>query len=1278
MQTACGKPSPQPDTGGGGSDPVGAPGGEAVVFDVGDCGPDQRPQARRYHQMAYVDAEEAFTLPDGRSTHRGVLLIGGQTPDETTALNDQWFLDLHDPLDLYACDWVKLPDVTFLVPHKPSPVVQQRPTWGASLVFTQGDRLKLVGGYQLRDGGTIASSPDVWTALGVGAPFQAPSSELSVDAAQVLVGDGTCNENVVECKRTRYNSDGTGGVCTRGSITLASGSPCTGTFSYPGSGPSDTFGPCPTADHGLAQSNHLPDDYKPACRADPYCNDDDNDGAPDGNGVEERPMFGWGRGFAAVAYDPTQDALSVHGGTTGCSGTDAQCLNWLAMLRVDGEVRPALQPDPYFATASDFATTGWDYGWACSKARPASHGVHHAQGVTLGLTWDPTTRFWSGTAATYVVGGTRFQVVPPGWEHLTGTTLRQYEDCPPQSEDTGSATPCKPNICADEELPGGRTGEVTQVIPNCANDSLDEAVVTGTVAEFNGTSYLEVTDFERVHSAAAAPISPDQLAIVGGRNAAGSATGAYLVDVLGNANTVDGSFLARYGAAAVGDPLYGRVLYFGGHATDTDVGVITTDETRSDALVNSGAWGMSDVRVDLEWDPATSVWSVNQEMNLTYDCDQTVQDPCWADTLTVMYQTLDPENDLWTAGALKMEIDLGNGWRPLKTYRTPTGTDVTTQTHVRFALPRVVGDGATVRVKLTGWRRDEGLPVVGFEDAMKVTGGRWAQGVRPFTFGDPAANGWMFAGIPMWTVDATGEAPVVRLAQLNVTAPAGLAIVATGVPQQLGVVHDVQGRSFNHYTDTAPVIADRSALAILLQGVTYVGVVSTADAFDPGTAVHAWRDQLLDERERDDVFAYVNTDGEAGLLGDVLFLESRLGPLEAPDPEDPSRTRVLSAIPVLFARPEATTSAGGIHWDGVSVVQNYTAQGSGLGGDVGDHATALHELAHTWFGSMRRSVPPLEDVSWLLEGMPTLLETMRYRGDSNFEGRDALEDALHSVEVLRGAPDTTSLIRAGADVIRYDFAAYTLAQYHHVARGTGTDADVWRRWRALLHAKPFGATLDETELRSAIGDPFYEEWIEHGRVGTPLLKLSYAQVDLATDVVYNPATPLNMCQAASPDRLVVKQVQEELYGTWHLFQSVPYFIACPDENDSARRAIVECDGTGVALDTPHDNSDFDANNDGVAEATRSTIATPAASNIPDATVAVLSAHLLIPEHVLDPAYGRLVEVAKVTGVCLQTGCLDNDHDCWPGDCDDNDATVNPGATDIVGAPDQDCDGWGLQ
>ena len=448
-----------------------------------------------------------------------------------------------------------------------------------------------------------------------------------------------------------------------------------------------------------------------------------------------------------------------------------------------------------------------------------------------------------------------------------------------------------------------------------------------------------------------------------------------------------------------------------------------------------------------------------------------------------------------------------------------------------------------------------------------------------------------------------------------------------------------------------------------------------------GAAIGVWIDDGLAAATRAAVFDHVLVE----MQGDLEFLQERLGVLGGVDH-------------LVFVRPTPTEGSSFRGRGGGMFVRAFQANGDlHAGGDF--RATTVHEMAHRWFGGRREAAA---DARWVEEGMPTLLAIMRYplgphRSRQLFEGL---------VRMGRTATDpglTADLeTDSHVDSVVYDLGAYTLAQLHATLRGRDplkTHADIWAEWRDFLSVgdpgNQFAASDVEAFLQSLWLEPgpagsssFYAEWIETGRVGTPLLGIR--------EFEYGGPGPTDVRWVE------VHQAQVDELG-WPVFTDVPYQLACDSLPELGKRSFAECQ-RGWELEVAPPGL-LGSRSAGAGSAVERIDLTPnPALNDPAAAMpsflALISNQMLLPESI---AYGDVLggqprgggeEPPAETWLwrCSPLGMphprcdlTQNDADldgyATLEDCDDLDASVHPDADQTPWAftaqpvDDENCDGW---
>lgn len=339
----------------------------------------------------------------------------------------------------------------------------------------------------------------------------------------------------------------------------------------------------------------------------------------------------------------------------------------------------------------------------------------------------------------------------------------------------------------------------------------------------------------------------------------------------------------------------------------------------------------------------------------------------------------------------------------------------------------------------------------------------------------------------------------------------------------------------------------------------------------------------------------------------------------------------------------------------------------------------VHELAHSWWGI---GTSTAAGADWLREAVPSILSVMRYPDVHNAEmegARSRLEDGL--VAIVDEDDGSTALEDLGSP---YTVGPLTLAHLHGVLSTQG--ADLFDTLQALLAGAPTlerdleprlqcadvlsvesltrdgRPTITHDDLVAAIdgtSPSFHCEMVHVGREGFPLVGV-------------------RDYDSTGPMEVVVGQVQDDLLG-WPLFTEVPYHLLC----DPVGGDPVPATCTGSELDLGPTPRLLSGASDAVPLGAEQTM-----------YVGVITADQLLPEALapwslsVDDDAGRApTRLVRCASGDTDPPCdVDYDRDGYPaaGDCDDDDATRNPGAdmggfldagSESVTLRDLDCDGW---
>ncbi|MEQ1569721.1 MAG: hypothetical protein ABMA64_29065 [Myxococcota bacterium] len=360
---------------------------------------------------------------------------------------------------------------------------------------------------------------------------------------------------------------------------------------------------------------------------DPYCND-----AAAGLGGDEyrvdRAVAGLSQ-FATV-FDPVPLPASaggttwIVGGTTGCTGT---CADWTDLAASDH--RPSPAPSLSLANfeglvelrggvwtgVDDLAMGPWKIlpytgpgGATVDWWAEATEGPRFSAGVLTGRRWDYDDKVWVAVPASegyWLVGGTMAQKVGPRAKHAV-----ELHD--------GLWNAADPNDCFKNNWPSADHWEenppATSFFSDLDGDGAveeSEAGVWTVIVKIDGDALVDAHVVApppaRLYQAAAVAVEDDAFLVVGGatyQTPAGT-DDVWVVDadptlahpVASVVTAEPGQSEARFGSAAVFDPIERRAYMFGGGAT-SDVFQIYAE---ANAVVANVASGFEVLEADVEY-----------------------------------------------------------------------------------------------------------------------------------------------------------------------------------------------------------------------------------------------------------------------------------------------------------------------------------------------------------------------------------------------------------------------------------------------------------------------------------------------------------------------------------------------------------------------------------------------------------------------------------------------------------------------------------------------------
>lgn len=1215
---------------GGGKRPVasGDTGGSedytVVQPDLSACA--AAPDARRYSHGAFFYVEEPVTLTDAAGTfsiERGFVLYGGISPSGSV-YDDLWVYDLTNAgASIYTPTAISAGTVAEYCPWHSitSDASSTAGVYSGTLTFDPDTQeVALIGGFT-RDASADFAGSSIYTLdlhdLGSGFAASADLGDASFDFAEV--GEPLCQDPApVVC------FDISAGDCS----VVATDTTVDACANDLGAGWPET---CSDAEgeYGGTVGPYA------GCAGDPYC-------VSGGSTTTTYSVEQDGIAEACAIWNPMARDIESHGGTTGCAG---DCSGWDDLFSADLIGTESLHSANISGVLSYDGGSGttWtepdasEYYPLPSEGRPewpvgASWGFRQAGCATVGSDFDLSERDWSADAsfATLIVGGTRHQDAVP---------YKQY------------VLECGDSYCGQclDYSSGYEAGEN----PYAAED--DGTMGPGhSVTRYDGVAYTALSlspALDGLRGASVAPMGGQKVIVVGGIDyATGSAQPS--VDVV---DAGDGSVEyiadigARDGAVSVFDPVAGVAYIFGGSDSDSSVYAVTGPESVSanqGPLLTPGA-----ADVEMSWDATASEWSDSVSYTLVHTCSGS---GCFSDQIDVTYVT-DIVSEI-TGADVQVTYSLTSGaeWSGSVGPMLALSRDVDGGTSTaRYRLPKIMANGDAVTLTVTqsartATRYTDSEGFYSFQKAIEST-----NGLAAFEIGstDPNEGYGMFA-LPAWPAfdpsNPEGSLDQVIQVDTRILPPAGFRPVAPGDPSDEG-----DATNFTGFTGVTPL--EYAAYAI----EDLQAPVSTTTA--GGSVVYCYSDGGLTTAATA-VDSYVAT----ALPEQIAFIESRLGPFPVPTEH------------VMFLRPTSHAYHDlGRSKAGSLFVDDFSPDGTPSLEDNSDFtATALHELGHVWFGTMRGFT---HESNWLIEGMPELLTAIH--DPTNVAIQGVLSRGVFDVLGTQLNGGSTDLEDVSADdaekfAAYYEIAPYTLAQFHAVLLGLGySDEDIWAAWRSFLESGAFLQPIELSDVQAFFASlgrsAFYTQWVQEARVGTPLLALTDFQWDAASGT----------------GAYTVAQVQGE-FGFPDVSE-VAFYLGCYPSSDPSGVSFDQCSVSGwntygqpVVMTSPTWNDMLTASVDDP---------TPA-------VVGLVANQGLLPEWVptyataSDPAVsGALAWSTYCSGAAADSGdtagpilqlCPDDvdiDGDGFGSfsDCDDGNASVYPGAPELYPASGQDlnCDGW---
>ncbi|MEQ1569968.1 MAG: hypothetical protein ABMA64_30320 [Myxococcota bacterium] len=946
------------------------------------------------------------------------------------------------------------------------------------------------------------------------------------------------------------------------------------------------------------------------CAAGPTCEAADLDVLDPDLGLFARSALVDGLADSAL-IEGASGAVHLFGGVGACSGACPE--SWAAVLDLghDGHAESAhavgsagrwdLVPSTgsYFNAAPAGATAELR---ADLWPPDASVGLRGAAGVSTGLDWDPSARRWvaEGVRRDLLFGGTSHQDVSPqvSFSVLPEDLTNFYPQCPVHLD-----VPVTPAWVPLELLTGFEPYHPALVVDPSASaaDYVGKSVTPGmaprvnvAATRFDADAVVLYGGEEEVEPGWFEATDVIQLVDVG--------VEPYVREDVGSVGT------ATVGGAVVTDPFTRRAWAFGGNLTDAAVWSISHRDT---VIEPNGASTFEVLGMEQEiaqvsgTDLASSSWEVRYGYRLAHHCAQgappapawaspTRTDRCFADRIVLEFRDQSPgaAPDGAERASAVVEVRFGGAgaWYPAEPIGALAGDEdqdgmpddgVLVEPRIpnlyrfyrSYRVPRTLADGdqLDVRVALS---TSTSQPVPAKLDV------RTNQAALSYAeLGDDATQ-IVYAGQalarptagPMVSEYAPGaeQAPLWRT---HLLAPDGAAGIAPGgeVPceeaafELLEIAPDparsrclVTGDGASRPFLQAILDDDDLIVLFVAGGLDLVGTIDGR--------ISVWADPGLSEGVRDDLVAYVSDPLPQQGPADLAWLEATLGPLPA------------SSWVVVATRPPADafgTPIVGVTFGGLTWLQDFGLDGEldeGVG-SVFPHdwrSAMLHELAHAWFGYQVRKMEAPDadgrDTTWVIEGMPSLLSTMRYPQSG---GRDEIldnrrrfaravndivwsrlkNDLLHRVEHV---PIQTDASYGFDDLAArvYTVAPYLLSQLAFTA--AATDADTpdpmtsVGRWTSVLAGAPL-RELTRDLVKGYVDSEvagFWDAWLDDANsVGIPLVGPESLVVD-----------------GVGVGTLTVRQWQVDWLG-WPAFSDVPYVLGCAPEADPGVLAFDACTAT---------------------------------------------------------------------------------------------------------------------
>jgi hypothetical protein len=1192
-----------------------------------DC--DEQPSARIFAQMAGFHADTpievaqteadvlypSMTLESTRPVERGFLLYGGLDTDAFAPLNDLWLFDITNEPSL-ACPWVKISDEA-----NPRGAV-----YGASLTFRPTDEsLFLVGGH-LSDGVNTATSADIavidldsledgFVDWGVDLP--------DVQQRHQMRGDARCDsEPQVSCWYVQdtercYDSEST----TEG--------PCDNSLHIQDfqdiQDPCDPVSICAGTDTYDADGNRLRyltdnnNSWYSGCADDPVCNDGELDETVSGTGLAEH---------AAVYIPPTYpgmgDKIYVHGGTTGCEGTNCSDWDelWPAWQEVGESGSIANNQDIFVIDLVTGTVTRESPDTSAFQSTDQAFGFRGAAGSPGGLNWQAEDRSWAASAAGWssiLVGGSLSQSVIPSTEMSLLEESTRYWSCKHEQR-RGPALTGSEWIDAD--------------IYDDVDGMTAQATIGASIAP-GGSAYKAKSHglSSKLFLPAMTHIGNGAHLVVGGITESGLPNGNVrrIVPDDPSETALVSSVSPRYAGNVVWDPVGEKAYVFGG-TTDERLYVLSTGGPNK-----SAEWTMSGTAVTVTQETADD-WSQEVSYLLTNNCSG---DGCHSSQLWIH---LTNTNDTDVANEAVVQVTYEDGYTAqLQVVSHPStltegGVGITSA----HQLPRYLLDGESVWVDV--WYVSSPR-----DDSYSYRESYESNGFSTYTVGDDDRRGWVMQhpAIP----SANGQ---LAESMHDVTIHTSINVLdAATMPFAVGEPAAPGAQQSNTFFNEVPVGVNQY-VAGAQEDLALVTATSTSGLGVAGpitTTVYAYADPSMPVSV--DLEAYLSGASSGRTLDDdIQAVADRLGPYHS------------STLHLLF-HPPKDEELDGSYRGGVIHVQAFETDGTadGSAGIFAAQSVVAHELSHDWLGG---SVHFDFDAEWFMEALPTLVAQSLYpESDThpldNFEAR--VENTLYAEDCS---------LEDGHD--KYLSGVYVLGQHHHVAMATlgGLSSSAWARWPARLQAarrNTIGSSTVEGWLNADAPGYFYEEWVQ-GCPGVPILAIR--------EVAFTPDSSRAITDPdawhAGHGRLVIEQAQTEQFG-WKTFTSgVPYALHCPEVAHSSGTSlfnqctVLKSDFTYPDISpTIHRPSLLTQQRQHLPLTFRST----SLSRVPfPAKFTLYQGAGLVPE-AASYAWSNAVWCGDVSSGACNT---DIDTDGYPTftDCDDKDAAVNPGTAEGLSLTDDDC------